>query len=132
MAGSASATADGPSDPYSVLHTRTFNLGGVGFAGTISPGERYLFEVISLPDAVRQLEFTFANGSIAAKCYALCGLRIVAPERFEERARQFALSGEVVAVDYGCVRNPHTAADVARAITDGWAYRYLGSKLMPR
>src|SRR5687768_9885455 len=59
-----------------LLQTTTFALGGVGYAGIMSEGERTLREILKESDAPKRLESMLPNASAAGQLYALLGLRL--------------------------------------------------------
>ena len=56
--------------------TTTFALGGVGYAGVMSEGERTLREILKEADAPKRLASVLPNASAAGQLYALLGLRL--------------------------------------------------------
>ena len=56
--------------------TTIFALGGVGYAGIMSEGERTLREILKEADAAKRLESVLPNASAAGQLYALLGLRL--------------------------------------------------------
>ncbi len=65
------------SDSVSRLqHARIFALGGIGYAGVMSDGERALRTVLKQSDASMSLEAVLPHASVAGQLYALLGLRL--------------------------------------------------------
>ena len=65
-----------PVDPNSDLRKAgSFAIGGVGYAGSMSSGERSLRQILKEADAVSRLEVLISNASPAGQLYGLLGLR---------------------------------------------------------
>jgi hypothetical protein len=56
-------------------HAERFAMGGTGFGGVMSVGERALRAVLAEPDAARRLESLLPAASDAGRLYILLGLR---------------------------------------------------------
>lgn len=98
-----------------------FAFGGIGFAGTTSDGEKAFRLVMEKPheEALRTMEEVFANGSAAAKSYALVGIRTLAPARFETLYQSVAHSREKVHTMSGCIGGTRTLQELANEIRSG-------------
>jgi hypothetical protein len=98
-----------------------FAFGGIGFAGKTSEGEMPFRVVMEKPhgEALRSMEEIFANGSAAAKSYALVGVRKLAPERFEALYQSIAHSQEKVHTMSGCIGSTRTLKELANEIRSG-------------
>jgi hypothetical protein len=110
--------------PVATERLTTINLfafGGVGFAGKTSDGEKAFSAVMEKPleQALPAMEAIFANGSGAAKGYALVGIRKLAPERFETLYQSVAHSQEKVQTMSGCIARIRTLQEVANEIKSG-------------
>ena len=68
--------AEAPAADVGLDKASMFALGGIGVAGTMSPGEKALRQLLEKPDAVAQLERLLTNATPAAQLYALLGLRV--------------------------------------------------------
>lgn len=99
-----------------------FALGGVGFAGTTSEGEKAFRQVLARPDAVASFErlLTDPKAGNAARLYALLGLRWKDALPYKKvaadmRGRRSALVDTMA----GCMAARETVAGVAARIDDG-------------
>ena len=106
-----------------------FAFGGIGFAGKTSEGEKAFRVVMEKPrdEALPAMEAIFANGSVAAKSYALVGIRKLAPQRFETLYQSVAHSQEKVPTMSGCIARTMTLQEVANEIRSGAYDRNLSS-----
>lgn len=106
-----------------------FAFGGIGFAARTSDGEKAFRVVMEKPrdEALQTMETVFANGSVEAKSYALVGIRMLAPERFDALYQTVARSQERVHTMSGCILSEKTLQDLSKEIRSG-AY---GKKLPP-
>jgi hypothetical protein len=100
---------------------RTFAMTGVGIGGMRSQGERDLVAILLQPKAraQEQLEDVYAHGSMAAKAYALVGMRQLNPDLFQELAAALSGSGEIVGTRSGCLFSGAKLKDVVRSIAAG-------------
>jgi hypothetical protein len=90
--------------PESVLREKTtFAMGGVGFAGIMSEGERALREVLKAPDAARRLESVLPNASAAGQLYALLGLRLRDRASYQRTLEKYRAKDAKVATMRGCL-----------------------------
>lgn len=96
-----------------------FAFGGVGYAGSISKGEldfRILMHQMKLQTRT-QLDKLYADGNPQAKAYALAGLHLMSPDRFNE-LRATLPDGEVQ-IERGCIINKESLASIAKEIASG-------------
>jgi len=98
-----------------------FAFGGIGFAGKTSEGEKAFSVVMEKPleQALPTMEAIFANGTAAAKSYALVGICKLAPERFETLYKSVAHSQEKVPTMSGCIARTKTLQEVSNEIRSG-------------
>lgn len=96
-----------------------FAFGGIGFAGTISPGEKDYLLILSRPSAESDFETLLGVGNSQAKCYALAGLRQVNPERFKKLTAGLWLSQAEVSTMSGCLMRRQTISAVLKQIQAG-------------
>jgi hypothetical protein len=90
--------------PESTLRkTATFALGGVGFAGVTSEGERMLREVLKGPEAVRRLEGLLPDASPAGQLYALLGLRLRDRAAYQRALEKYRVNDANVQTMRGCI-----------------------------
>ncbi len=80
-----------------------------------------------LEHALPAMEAIFANGSAAAKSYALVGIRRLAPDRFEALYKSVAHSQEKVQTMSGCIARTKKLQEVANEIKSGAYDRNLPS-----
>jgi hypothetical protein len=98
-----------------------FAFGGVGFAGQISPGEKFYRTIMSLPPvlALSRLEELFQSENAQAKCYALVGIRKLDPQRFEQLYLKVKDSKVEVKTMEGCIIDHSSLGEVAKRIAKG-------------
>jgi hypothetical protein len=96
-----------------------FAFGGVGFAMSISEGEKDFAVVLSRPSATADFERLFAAGNAQAKCYALVGLRQLNRQRFEALAASLRLSKSPVATARGCLMFSVPVSEIVARIQAG-------------
>jgi hypothetical protein len=105
-----------------------FALGGIGVAGTMSPGERALREVLANPNAVSRMKRLVTNATPAGRLYALLGLRI------KDRALYNRVIQEVRPVDAkvetarGCMISQESFGDLVKEIERGQYDIFLDRK----
>jgi hypothetical protein len=83
--------------------TSTFAMGGVGYAGIMSEGERTLREILKEADAPRRLESVLPNASAAGKLYALIGLRLRDRAAYERALEKYRPNEAKVPTMRGCI-----------------------------
>src|SRR5882672_9258145 len=90
------AFASEPADPVfdRLAKVGIFAFGGVGFAGITSRGELDYKIIFSRPTALRDFERLYAVGTPQAQCYALVGIHILDPKKFQELAKSLTKSTE--------------------------------------
>ena len=59
-----------------IQHANVFALGGVGYAGVMSDGEKALRATLAEADATKRLETMFLGATDAGRLYILVGLRM--------------------------------------------------------
>jgi hypothetical protein len=96
-----------------------FAFGGVGYAGTISPGEVAFHAVLESTNALELFEAILANGTGEAKMYALCGVRRLDPKAFDDFARALKDADPKVRTMSGCLATEENASAVIKRIGDG-------------
>jgi hypothetical protein len=102
-----------------VRNAESFAMGGVGFAGTMSAGERALRQVLKESDASSRLESMIPNATAAGKLYGLLGLRArdrAAYARALQMCRPIDTNVETV---HGCVVGHESFRDVVQRIEHG-------------
>ena len=102
-----------------LLSANCFAFGGVGYAGTISPGEVAFHVVLASTNALGLFEAILSNGTGEAKMYALCGIRRLNQKAFEDSAKVLKEADPKVKTMSGCLATEEDASVVIRRIADG-------------
>jgi hypothetical protein len=114
------ASRSSTEQPKSLAQVEEFAFGGVGIAGTPSQGEQLFRSVMEQSDALATFRNILNNkGTAAAKLYALCGIRLLAPNDFQTAAEPLLKSNDTVTTIGGCMLSTQRVADVARNISSG-------------
>jgi hypothetical protein len=79
--------------------------------------------VLRQPHAIEAFDDLLARGHMAGKLYALCGLRLLAPERYARAERLLPDPDEKVHAMFGCVRSVQRARTSSGPPT--WARFYF-------
>ena len=96
-----------------------FALGGVGYAGTMSSGEKDLRAVLKEADAVRQLQSLLKDASPAGQLYALLGLRLRDRPGYEQAVPAFRKRSDAVSTMHGCIMMKEKMDSIVRQIEHG-------------
>jgi hypothetical protein len=117
----SSVCGDGEAnDAASTLARETaFALGGVGVAGTISPGERDLRAILKEANAVQQLQSLLKNASSAGQLYALLGLRLRDRPTYDQAVPALRRRSEVVSTMHGCMLLKEKMESIVHQIEHG-------------
>lgn len=83
--------------------TTIFALGGVGYAGIMSEGERTLREILKEADAAKRLESVLPNASAAGQLYALLGLRLRDRATYQRALEKHRVKNANVETMRGCI-----------------------------
>jgi hypothetical protein len=102
-----------------LLNIKCFAFGGVGYAGTTSPGEIAFRAVLESTNALELFETTLSKGSDEAKLYALCGIRSLNKESFNAAAKSLKATNPKVTTMSGCLVTEEKVSVVIRRIADG-------------
>ena len=96
-----------------------FAFGGVGISGRTSEGELDFRVLIQQdkPKALAQLEKLYAEGNPQAKAYALAGLHLLDPQRFNKL--NATLPQTTVTTMRGCIVGSESLASIAKEIASG-------------
>jgi hypothetical protein len=86
-----------------LLEISTFAFGDVGRANHLSEGELKFREVLGSRNALGTFREILQRGTPAAKAYALCGIRTLAPDEFDAAVKSAAGSGLTVRTMSGCI-----------------------------
>ncbi len=107
-----------------------FAIGGVGFAGQTSEGEKQFRLILQDAEAAAAFDDLYAHGNNEAKAYALLGLHQLNPARFQEIYASLSNSGEELETMQGCIISKAKLKEVARQISEGGFSRprFSGSK----
>lgn len=112
--------ADKPGDAVtSLASVKSFAFGGIGVAGTPSPGEGLFRTVLSHPKALSEFHTILSTGTAEAKLYALCGVRALDPTAFKEAAEPLKKENPQVETIGGCMIMKMPAASVVASIAAG-------------
>jgi hypothetical protein len=103
LASSVSAEEEASRAASSLAREPVFALGGVGVAGTISPGESDLRAILKEANAVQQLQSLLKNASPAGQLYALLGLRLRDRAAYEQAVPAFRKRSDVLSTMHGCI-----------------------------
>lgn len=109
------------SDLKALAAIDSFAVGGVGFAGTISVGEKLTRAIAARPDAVTALEQVATGTNPAARVYAYWALRELDPDpkRVEGLLTRLSKDRAQVSAFSGCMRYESTVADLVAEIANG-------------
>jgi hypothetical protein len=109
-----------PNDHYqAMLDAKYFAFGGVGFAGTTSPGELGFRQVLNGPDAGTRFEEGFSGATIEGKLYALCGLRATHRSAFDRYVVDLRSDTNQVMTMSGCTGMHEPIKTVVQRIVNG-------------
>ena len=115
------AAAETQNDPAfdRLAHADMFAFGGVGFAGTISQGEKDLRLIMARPSALADFERLFAVGNIQAKAYALVAIHHLDHAKFAELAAPLRESKTPVQTIHGCIVSHESISSLIARIEAG-------------
>jgi hypothetical protein len=99
--------------------TMTFALGGVGYAGAMSEGERTLREILKESDAPKRLESVLPNASAAGQLYALLGLRLRDRAAYERALEKYRTNNANVQTMRGCIMQRESFRKLVEQIERG-------------
>jgi len=102
-----------------LLTVRRFALGGIGFAGTISDGERAFQTVAASTNALELFRAVLKNGSAEGQMYALCGIHRLAPQSFSSHARSLADAESRIRTMSGCLLSEERSSNIVARIAAG-------------
>jgi hypothetical protein len=103
----------------SLAHENVFALGGVGYAGTMSSGEKDLRAVLKKADAVEQLQSLLKDASPAGQLYALLGLRLRDRPAYEKAVPEFRKRSDAVSTMHGCIVMKEKMDSIVQQIEHG-------------
>jgi len=96
-----------------------FALGGVGYAGTMSSGEKDLRAILKEADAVQQLQSLLKRASPAGQLYALLGLRLRDRPAYEQAVPEFRKRSDVISTMHGCIVMKEKIDGIVKQIEHG-------------
>ena len=110
-------TADAPDAAFDrLVKTNMYAFGGVGFAGTVTQGEKDYRTIAARPTAVADFERLFAAGTPEAKAYALVAIHALSPEKFEELSRPLRDSNIELQTAQGCILSKKRLSSVINGL----------------
>jgi hypothetical protein len=99
--------------------TATFALGGIGYAGVMSEGERALREILTETDAARRLENMLPGASPAGQLYALLGLRLRDQAAYQRALEKYRANDAKVQTMRGCILQRESFRELVKQIERG-------------
>jgi len=94
-------------------------MGGVGYAGTMSAGERALRQILKERDPVSRLEGVIPNATPAGQLYALLGLRKLDRAAYARALEMCRRTDTKVETAHGCMIGQESFKDLAKEIDRG-------------
>ncbi|MFT3780828.1 MAG: hypothetical protein QM790_02360 [Nibricoccus sp.] len=115
-------------DVKTLIYTRHFGFGPINADGQITEGEGALKRILKKDGAVKRLFPVIDHATLAGKCYALAGIRLLAPSAFDDFQKQLEPwnTGKVRTVVTG-KKAEEKFADVVALIKTGLYNDYLTS-----
>jgi hypothetical protein len=105
-----------------------FALGGIGVAGTMSPGERALREILEKPDAAARMERLLTSAGPAGQLYALLGLRLKGRALYDRAVEKLRAIDATVGTARGCILSRESFRDLVKEIERGQYDTFLERK----
>jgi hypothetical protein len=105
-----------------------FALGGIGVAGTMSPGERALRELLTNRDVVSRMERLLTNATPAGRLYALLGLRLKDRALYNRVTQELRATDAKVETARGCILSQESFGDLLKEIERGQYDSFLDRK----
>jgi hypothetical protein len=105
-----------------LISTRFFSFGGTGYGSWASTAEDAFHSIMSASNAVETFSRVLTNGTPEAQLYALCGIRNLAPDIFEQSALSLLASNPKVDEAGGCFHWQEPASNVVQRIRGGSYY----------
>jgi hypothetical protein len=127
--GTKRSEAAEPGPAEAVLEKASmFALGGIGVAGTMSPGERALREILANPNAVSRMERLLTNATTAGRLYALLGLRLKDRALYNRIIQELRPVDAKVETARGCMLSQESFGDLVKEIERGQYDTFLDRK----
>lgn len=115
-----SADLDAGHSPYEALTaTTTFAIGGVGFAGTISPAETDFRALLKEPDAVVKCQKLLTEATPEGQMYGLLGLKLKDETAFLAALPKYKGSKTALREMCGCIMGTITVGELAARFEKG-------------
>jgi hypothetical protein len=105
-----------------------FALGGIGVAGTMSPGERALRELFEKADAPARMDRLLTNATPAGQLYALVGLRLKDHAAYQRALEKCRNTDAKVETARGCILSQESFRDLVQEIERGQYDTFLERK----
>jgi hypothetical protein len=102
-----------------VKEAKQFAIGGVGYAGTISPAELAFRDVLAGPDALARCQSLVKEATAEGRLYGLLGLKRLDAKAYEAAAPAFQKNDAKVSSASGCIVFKTTVAEIAKNIAAG-------------
>jgi len=125
LPGQSAAAASVAVALHTLSRIDTFALGGIGVAGTISPGETAFREILADRHAINDFQTLLKKGSAPAQCYALVALHVLSPNTFKDAAAPFETTNTPVKTIGGCIISTVPMRSVVANISKGNYDLYL-------
>lgn len=109
-------------------HVSVFAVGGVGFAGTRSPGESALRVLLKQKQASVAFQQLVKSATPEGKMYALLGLSLVAPGHLAPQMGPYLASTVPVHTMSGCISMTEKMGAVVQQISKGNYRLYFDQK----
>lgn len=102
-----------------LISIKLFALGGVGYAGSISEGEKCFRLLTGATNGLAMFKMVLTNGTPEAQMYALAGIRLMAPKDFDDCAAPVIAANKNVNEMEACFASVETASNVVSKIRSG-------------
>ncbi len=107
-------------DPVDTLKKASlFCIGGFGYAGTISPGEKALRELLKRTDAKPALIRLLDEATPEGQMYALVGLKTMEPAELKSRLNSCRKQSGQVRTARGCILSNEAISHVVKEVEAG-------------
>jgi len=126
----ASRPIMGAGDAVSSLsQVKLFAFGGIGIAGTPSPGQTLFQQVLAGSEPLEHFRTVLKEGTPEARLYALCGLWVLDRAAFADAAASIKADKRTsVQTAAGCMISHQDVSSIARSIEEGRFDHYLSKK----
>jgi len=102
-----------------LLSTKVFALGGVGFAGTISEGEKAFQLVAASTNGLSLFKAAIKHGTPEAQMYGLLGIRKLSRENVDVYVKSLQSANPTITTMSGCLMAEERASNVVARIVTG-------------